>query len=97
MEEVSEAGITKITEDIITTLEEEDSTEAEDEEETIEEEEVTTIEVATTTNNFLMAIQVKTTKLSNASSSNLLVNVNSETNAHSLTEMNSSDKLLIIK
>ena len=42
---------------------------------------------------FPMEIQVKTTKLLNASFSNLLVNVNLVTNAHLPMEMNSLDKL----
>lgn len=98
MEEVSEVVTTKITRDTITISEEEDSTEAEDEEDTTTEEEVdTTTEVVITTNNSLTVILVKTTRLLNASSLNLLVSANSETSAHLLTEMNSSDKLLIIK
>ena len=62
----------------------------------IEVEEVATtttkVEVDSTTT-FPMEIQVKTTKLLNASFSNLLVNVNLVTNAHLPMEMNSLDKL----
>jgi hypothetical protein len=64
----------------------------------VEEEDTTTIKVEEDLTTILeMEIQEKTTRLLNANSSNLLVNVNLVTNALSLMVMNSLDKLHLNK